>query len=290
MNPHNKHANYKNALTYVYYVFQWNMDNILYDIISSKIHMVTVIYLSSSFAVVVLGVRSYTGCHWNIPWTELETMQGCGWNCWGNAATGGVGLCHGAPSDWEVDLGENFNNFFGIKWLQHKNPYIYIYWCCFFAWRKLFWLGDSLDLHMFYCSMWDSKKRRKYVSFGRHTVQPVSLFLTSENDGILRALVRRSTKSTVFWSFRFSPPDMVTFCKFEVHTHKNNYPRNKNMEHFNAFEIPWLLTRKASKRRTKLGMERNGEGPWLWQELGCWVEQWQFYGTLIQQKEKDNAF
>ena len=115
-------------------------------------------------------------------------------------------------------------------------------------------------------------------------------FLTSENDGILRALVRRSTKSTVFWSFRFSPPDMVTFCKFEVHTHKNNYPRNKNMEHFNAFEIPWLLTRKASKRRTKLGMERNGEGPWLWQELGCWVEQWQFYGTLIQQKEKDNAF
>ena len=127
MNPHNKHANYKNALTYVYYVFQWNMDNILYDIISSKIHMVTVIYLSSSFAVVVLGVRSYTGCHWNIPWTELETMQGCGWNCWGNAATGGVGLCHGAPSDWEVDLGGNFNNFFGIKWLQHKNPYIYIY-------------------------------------------------------------------------------------------------------------------------------------------------------------------
>ena len=83
---------------------------------------------------------------------------------------------------------------------------------------------------------------------------------------------------------------MVTFCKFEVHTQKQLSKKQKH----GAFQCIWdtLIAHQEGFKEE----DQAGNGKEWWRAHGCdknwdcWVEQWQFYGTLIQQKEKDNAF
>ena len=121
MNPHNKHANYKNAFTYVHYVFQWNMDNNIMTLLAQKYiygHRYLPLFIMccrGSGCLIIYGLPlkySLDGAQ-NDAGLRLKLLRKCcDWRC--RAVPRGAIRLGGRP-------GRKFQYFFGIKWLKHRH-------------------------------------------------------------------------------------------------------------------------------------------------------------------------